>query len=121
MCAWLPAPWHLADRGAVIEDLAEQVDVFRWIDVIMSAPSTATVPIETLARWAAASKPRASPDTTTKPAAPRSRAIRSANFAPAAEALREPNTAIMGCASAAIVPRTAISGGASSIIRSRTG
>ena len=37
MCAWLPAHWHLADRRAVIEDLAEQVDVLRWIDVIMSA------------------------------------------------------------------------------------
>ena len=35
--------------------------------------------------------------------------------------VHEPTTAIMGCASAAIVPRTAISGGASSIIRSRTG
>ena len=32
--------------------------------------------------------------------------MRSANFAPAAEALREPTTAIMGCASAAILPRT---------------
>jgi hypothetical protein len=47
--------------------------------------------------------------------------MRSANFAPAAEALREPTTAIMGEAKTLVVPRTPISGGASSIILSRAG
>ena len=61
------------------------------------------------------------PDTMTKPASPSSRAIRSANFAPAAEALREPTTAIMCEASTLVLPRTPISGGASSIMRSRAG
>src|ERR1700726_218526 len=35
--------------------------------------STATVPVARLARWAAASMPRARPDTTTRPASPSSR------------------------------------------------
>src|ERR1035437_692592 len=41
------------------------------------------VPVARLARWAAASMPRASPDTVPKPAAPRSRASRSPGRAPA--------------------------------------
>jgi hypothetical protein len=51
------------------------------------------VPLPRLARWLAASMPRARPETMTKPAAPRSRASRSAKRRPAAEALRAPTTA----------------------------
>ena len=54
------------------------------------------VPVARLARCAAASMPRASPETMTKPASPRSRASRSANFRPAADALREPTIATIG-------------------------
>src|SRR6516164_43082 len=79
------------------------------------------VPVARLARWAAASMPRARPETTAKPAAPRSRASRSAKRRPAAEALRAPTTATAGRRSAAVLPRTARSGGASSIICSRRG
>ena len=68
--------------------------------------STAMVPVARLARWAAASMPRASPDTTAKPASPSSRASRPANLIPAAEALRAPTTAIIGRASTARWPRT---------------
>src|SRR6476659_11115465 len=69
------------------------------------------VPVERLARWAAASIPRASPDTVTNPASPRSRAMRSANFTPAAEALRDPTMAINGCFSTFNLPRSATTGG----------
>ena len=65
--------------------------------------------------------PRASPETTAKPASPSSRAIVWVNFSPAPEALREPTTATMGIANAAGLPRSAMSGGASSIICSRSG
>ena len=65
--------------------------------------------------------PRASPDTVTKPASPSSRAIWLANFAPAADALREPTIAVIGCSRTSALPRTASSGGASSIIRRRAG
>jgi len=65
--------------------------------------------------------PRASPETTTNPAAPRSRASCAAIFAPAAEALREPTIATIGRASAESLPRTASSGGASSISARRAG
>src|SRR6516162_3482434 len=51
------------------------------------------VPLLRLARWLAASMPRARPETMAKPAAPRSRASRSAKRRPAAEALRAPTTA----------------------------
>ena len=51
------------------------------------------VPVARLARCAAASMPRARPETTPKPASPRSRASRSANLTPAAEALRAPTMA----------------------------
>jgi len=47
--------------------------------------------------------------------------MRSANFAPAAEQLREPTTPIMFEASTSVLPRTPMSGGASSIMRSRAG
>src|SRR5262249_5514906 len=60
-----------------------------------------------LARCAAASMPRASPETTAKPASPRSRASRSAKRTPAADALRAPTTATAGRLSAAALPRTA--------------
>src|SRR5262249_11956747 len=73
--------------------------------------STATVPVARLARWAAPSMPRASPETTAKPAAPRSRASRSAKRRPAADALRAPTSATVGRLSAAALPRTAKSGG----------
>ncbi len=43
-------------------------------------PSTAMVPVARLARWAAASMPRARPETMPKPASPRSRAMRSREF-----------------------------------------
>src|SRR5215831_6359264 len=79
------------------------------------------VPLLRLARWLAASMPRARPETMTKPAAPRSRANRPAKRRPAAEALRAPTTATAGRRSAAVLPRTARSGGASSIICSRRG
>ena len=58
--------------------------------------STATVPVGRLARCAAASMPRASPEAIAKPASPSSRASRSANFCPAADALREPTIATIG-------------------------
>lgn len=64
---------------------------------------------------------RASPDTVPKPAAPRSRASRSANLTPAAEALREPTMATSSRVSTASLPRTASRGGASSIICRRGG
>src|SRR5215470_10227467 len=82
---------------------------------------TATVPVAMLARCAAASMPRASPDTTTRPAAPRSRASFSAILTPAAEALREPTMAIIGWFNTAGLPRTASSGGASSMFASCAG
>ena len=41
-----------------------------------------------------------------KPASPSSRAIRSANFTPAADALRAPTIATIDSASAAALPRT---------------
>ena len=65
--------------------------------------------------------PRASPDTVPKPAAPRSRASRSANLTPAAEALREPTMATSSRVSTASLPRTASKGSASSIICKRGG
>ena len=68
------------------------------------------VPLARLARCAAASMPRASPETTAKPASPRSRASRSAKRTPAADALRAPTTATAGRLSAAALPRTAKSG-----------
>src|SRR5262249_42204725 len=83
--------------------------------------STATVPVARLARWAAASMPRASPETTAKPAAPKSRASRSAKRTPAADALRAPTSATAGSLSATALPRNAKSGGASSIIFRRGG
>jgi hypothetical protein len=61
--------------------------------------STAIVPVARLAAWAAASMPRASPETTAKPASPNSRAIIWVNFSPAPEALREPTIATKGSAS----------------------
>jgi hypothetical protein len=79
------------------------------------------VPVARLALCAAASIPRASPDTTTKPASPSSRAIICVNLSPAPEALREPTVATIGRASAAALPRIVRSGGASSIICSRAG
>src|SRR5262249_44405156 len=74
------------------------------------------VPVARLARWAAASMPRARPETTAKPAAPRSRASRSAKRRPAAEALRAPTTATAGRCSTAVWPRTARSGGGAAVI-----
>jgi hypothetical protein len=44
------------------------------------------VPVARLARWAAASMPRASPETTARPASPSSRASLPASLIPAAEA-----------------------------------
>ena len=79
------------------------------------------VPVASEARCAPASMPRASPEAMPKPASPSSRAIRSANFTPAAEALRAPTIATIDIASADDCPRTASSGGASSIICSRSG
>ncbi len=61
------------------------------------------------------------PGAMTKPASPSSRAMRSANFTPAADALRAPTIATIGIASADNWPRTASSGGASSIICRRGG
>ncbi len=65
--------------------------------------------------------PRASPETVPKPASPSARAMRSANFTPAAEALREPTMATRGRFRMAAAPRTAMSGGGSSIMVSRKG
>ena len=105
----------------MIEDLAEQVDVLRWIDVIMSARQhrdRTDRNARAMRRGIdATSEPRHDHETSRAKVA----CDPVGELRPAAEALREPTTAIMGCASAAIVPRTAISGGASSIIRSRTG
>jgi hypothetical protein len=70
---------------------------------------------------AAASIPRASPETTIKPTSPSSRAIICVNLSPAPDALREPTIATIGRASAVASPRMVRSGGASSIICSRAG
>jgi hypothetical protein len=63
------------------------------------------VPEPRLPRCAAASMPRAKPETVMKPAWPRSRARRSAKRTPAAEALRAPTIAIMGSPIAVMLPR----------------
>ena len=64
---------------------------------MMSTPpaTTATVPAASAPSCAAASMPRARPDTTTSPAAPRSRARMPANLRASAEALRAPTMAII--------------------------
>ena len=69
-----------------------------------------------LARCAAASIPRASPDTIANPASPSSWASRAAILPPAADALREPTIATIGCASSRALPRTEIRDGASSML-----
>ncbi len=66
------------------------------------------MPVASDARCAAASMPRASPETTAKPASPSSRAIRWVNLTPAPEALREPTMATSGSANTAAWPRMAI-------------
>src|SRR5450631_119855 len=68
--------------------------------------SAAMVPVARLPRWAAVSMPRASPDTTARPASPSSRARRPASLMPAAEALRAPTTAIIGRSRTARWPRS---------------
>ena len=79
-------------------------------------------PSQRLARWAAASMPRASPDTMAKPASPSSCAMRPANFAPAAEALREPTIGDRRPSQTQrSLPRRATTGGGSSIICRREG
>ena len=82
-------------------DRFEQRAVLRRIDAVLSAGQHRDGAGGELARCAAASTPRASPEAITKPASPSSRARRSANFRPAAEALREPTIATIGRDSAA--------------------
>ena len=66
------------------------------IDAIVSAGEQAIVPFVRLAPCAAASIPRARPETMAKPASARSRASFCVNFKPAPEALREPTIATIG-------------------------
>src|SRR5262249_43936174 len=79
------------------------------------------VPAERLARWAAASIPRARPEATTNPAAPRWCASACASFWPAADALRDPTIATIGRTRAAPLPRTASSGGGAAMAGGRCG
>ena len=67
----------------------------------MSAPpaTTATVPLSSAPRCAAASMPRAMPEATTMPASPSPAASSRASRRPLAEALRAPTTATIGAAS----------------------
>jgi len=76
---------------------------------------TAMVPLGSAARCAAVSMPRASPETTTKPAVPRSCAKARAMRVPSDEALRAPTSAIIGRRNRAGSPSSHKSGGASEI------
>ena len=66
------------------------------IDAIVSTGEHRDVPVARLAPCAAASIPRARPETMAKPASARSRASFCVNFRPAPEALREPTIATIG-------------------------
>ena len=85
------------------------------------ASSTAIVPVARLARCAAASMPRESPEAIANPASHKSRVRRCVIFTPAGEALRDPTMATCGIPNARLWPRIAMSGGASSIICKRGG
>ena len=67
--------------------------MLRRINAVLAAGEHGDVPVARLAACAAASMPRAKPETMAKPASPSSRAIRCVNFNPAPEALREPTMA----------------------------
>ena len=89
----------------------------------MSTPpaTTATVPTASAASCAAASMPRARPETTTRPAKPSSRARVSANLRARAEALRAPTMAIISFCSRCGWPSTLITGGGASSAASPCG
>ena len=82
---------------------------------------TATVPVSIAPAWARASMPRAMPETTVRPAAPRSAARRSAKCIPFADALRAPTTAMDSANSKSARPRTAMTGGGSAMAPSAWG
>ena len=84
-------------------------------------PSTATVPVGIAPSCAAASMPRASPETITRPPWPSSAASPRANRWPAAEATRAPTMATQGRSSSSTRPRVQISGGGGSRAASACG
>ena len=82
---------------------------------------TPTVPVASAPAWARASMPRAMPETTTSPAAPRSAASRSARWSPPDDALRAPTTAIESRDSRSPRPHTLSTGGGSAMAASAVG
>ena len=89
-------PSGISEMAAPVGRICSSSGMLGRIDAIVAAGQHRDGAGRKAARCAAASMPRARPETMPKPASPRSRAIRSANFAPAAEALREPTMAISG-------------------------
>ena len=79
------------------------------------------VPVASEALWAAASMPRARPETVVNPASPRPRASRAAIFKPGKDALREPTRAAMGRSKTDVSPFTARMGGAEAMRRNSLG
>ena len=93
----LPADRHFGDERACRQDRFGEPDMLGRIDAVVAAGQHRDrCRSASEARCAPPSMPRASPDAMPKPASPNSRAMRSANFTPAAEALRAPTIATIG-------------------------
>ena len=112
---------HFRDGGAFGEDRLQQIAVLGRIDAVVAAGQHRDgAGRQTRAVRGGVDAAREAGDDA-ETGSPRSRASRSANLTPAAEALREPTMATSGRVSTASLPRTASNGGASSIICSRGG